>query len=71
MLIGLPLELSGDFVPVCSQTRDSVGVTVQGVVVVDSREQLGPDATLFHEEKFENQARGRGRFVWIVRFHPD
>ena len=46
-------------------------MTVQGVVVVDSREQLGPDATLFHEEKFENQARGRGRFVWIVRFHPD
>ena len=72
MLIGLPLELSGDFVPVCSQTMGWVGREVQEVVVVaDSRELLGPDATLCHEEIFENQARGRGRFVWIVRFHPD
>ena len=41
MLIGLPLELSGDFVPVCSQTRDSVGVTVQGVVeLLNLQEQM-------------------------------
>lgn len=65
-------ELSGDFVPECSQTMDLVGLTVQGMkVVVDSRELPGPIATLFHGEKVESQAHGRGRFVWIVRVHPD
>ena len=71
-MAALTEELSGDFVPECSRTKDSVGVTVQGVkVVVDSRELPGPIATLFHGEKVESQAHGRGRFVWIVRFHPD
>jgi hypothetical protein len=40
-------------------------------MVVDSRELLGPDATLFHGEKFESPTHDRERSVWIVPVHPD
>ena len=71
-MAGLSEELSGDFVPECSQTMDFVGLTVQGVkVVVDSRELPGPIATLYHGERFENPNHGKGKYAWIVPVHRD
>ena len=70
--VGLAAELSGDFVPGCGQTMHSVGrLGLEAGMVVDSRELLGPDATLFHGEIFESPTHGRERSVWIVPVHPD
>jgi len=71
-LAGLTVDLSDDFVPGCSQTMDSVGMTVQEVaVVVHSRGLLVQDALPYHEEKSENPNHGKGKFAWILPVHRD